>query len=145
MKQPKLATQSTRLTALETRQAELEARIAHLEREIHRNFPNPWVTPTDPYPSAPPVFPTPIGEPACPICGIKWKDATNYVCNHDRCPSRVTYGSLGDSAHPHFICGGPSSSATAGSLTLPKSGAGPYGAPGTIGTIGTISKTNPIT
>ena len=129
MKRSKPTTQSTRLTALEARQAEMEARIAHLEREAHLNFPNPWITPTD---RTYPQFPTPIVPNAlerCHICWNKWTDMTHYVCNNDQCPNRVW---CGDAIHPTFTCGGTSASTTAGALTLPKSGAGPYGAPGTI-------------
>lgn len=124
--------QIARLVALEARQSELDARIAHLEREVHRNFPNPWVTPTGPYPPAPPVLPTPqddINDARCHVCNNRFKDMTHYVCNNDRCPNRVW---CGDTTQPVFTCGGASSSATVDTLTLPKPGVGPYGSPGTI-------------
>lgn len=132
MKQSKPTTQSTRLTALEARQAELEKRIAELERAATRQLPSPWTNPIYPYPSFPPVLPTPqddIDDARCHVCNSRFKDMTHYVCSHHQCPSRVT---CGDPLPPHFTCGGTSSSTTAGALTLPKSGAGPYGAPGTI-------------
>lgn len=94
MKQSKPINQSTRLTALEARQAELEKRIANLEREAARQMPAPW-TPTGPYPSFPPVLPTPqddIDDARCHVCNNRFKDMTHYVCNNDRCPNRVYFG-----------------------------------------------------
>lgn len=128
-KTPKTPASAARLTALEARQAELEKRIAELEREAARQLPAPW-KPTGPYPSLPPVFPTPqddMDDARCHVCNNRFKDMTHYVCNNDRCPSRVW---CGDTIHPHFTCGGSSSSARSG----------PHGAPGTV-SIHAVSQT----
>lgn len=128
-----------RLAALEARQAELEKRIGELERDAARQTPQPWTAPTDRiYPVIPttpvPAMPSPFDEDGrCHVCNNRWKDMTHYVCNNNRCPSRVW---CGDPALPVFTCGGDSSSTTVGSLTVPKPGAGPYGAPGTIMLVG---------
>lgn len=138
-KTPKTPASAARLTDLEARQAELEKRIADLERAATRQLPAPW-TPTGPYPSLPPVLPTPqddINDARCHVCNNRFKDMTHYVCNHPCCPNRVW---CGDTTQPVFTCGGPSSSATVDTLTLPKPGVGPYGAPGTV-SIHAVSQT----
>jgi len=136
-KAPKKPADSTRLTALETRQADLEKRIAELERAATRQMPAPWTAPVGPYPSAPPLLPAPqddIDDARCHVCNGRYKDMTNYVCSHPRCPTRITYGSIGDSIHPSFICGGSTDSAstTAVALATPKNGSEPYAALGTF-------------
>lgn len=150
--------QIARLVALETRQAEMEARITHLEREAHRNFPNPWVTPTGPYPSAPPVLPQPMedmGDARCHVCNGLFKDMTSYVCSHHRCPTRVTFGTSDDGINVTTSASTPDHLvgviAHHGGTTFHQPShfaeatihvaTGPHGAPRTIPT----SKTNPTT
>lgn len=92
---------SSRLTALEARQADLEKRIAELERAAIHQMPQPWTAPTDrAYPAFPtPMDPTPALSDQCYICGIKWKDATHYICRDYRYPNRITVTCGGASAH----------------------------------------------
>lgn len=128
-----------RLTTIEQRQAEqdarlaaLEARIAQMERDAAKQVPWPWPAPTpDTSPTYPPLYPQWPQMPdnsddaRCPVCQMRYKDLTHYVCNHPQCPSRITY-TLGDPVVPgqpgytHITCGGserPDSTSNGSSLS----------------------------
>jgi hypothetical protein len=49
-------------------------------------------TPYNPYPWERQYGP--IGEPKCGVCGLS--GITGYVCNHQNCPSRVSYATNTD-------------------------------------------------
>lgn len=124
--------QIARLVALEARQSELEKRISDLERETNRQLPHPWISSPLPAPGLPPRLPEPmedLDDARCHVCNNPFKSMTNFVCTHNRCPTRVW---CGDTTRPVFTCGGPSSSVTVGALTVPKPGPSPYGAPGAV-------------
>lgn len=55
----------------------------------------PWDWPLMPiFPNRPVTEPWPVfEEPRCSVCNNEYKNMTHYVCNHDRCPNRVTYKS----------------------------------------------------
>jgi len=77
---------------------ELEKRVAELERQNQKLGPsNPWPgeqhwfqPPPNPWHPHPPG----LGGPSlggCPVCGIGADGQTlGYVCNNDRCPSRIS-------------------------------------------------------
>ena len=89
-----------RITDLEKRQADLERRIADLEK-APKGWP--WTVPTVPTPSWPNAE-----DARCHVCQNRYADMTHYVCNHDRCPSRVTYCGdplPGQPGHVSITCG----------------------------------------
>lgn len=58
------------------------ARIARLEMDLAQE--RQMSAPYQPF--------QPLQEPSgCPVCGLRMNTSMGYVCNNQRCPTRITY------------------------------------------------------